>query len=355
MSLALVALLYWAVGWVFFLKKGDLEEIRMLANISSFEDSLQDQCGEIGVESGQDKFCSFETKKRVKGQSVTVKSTIRLWEKDDSDKEVGVRIVHRIKGGPDSLTEAGFCGTDRCSKVHSADIENISDTISEILALADEEIDEELNNTYETAEQEEIDERIANCEIGKESTVSDIIEISTEERRECKIDKVIDKLAKAEPVQRTNMFHYELKELIWQMVSQDSVRQNFFLEEYKKKLSIPSLFGDNQIFSVQSAMDLMSRYNDFRLFTEQMEAQKKSFTNQMFHLLPGYFSMNTDNKFGRQDKEFMREAWMRNFLKYDFPDFDLIFTKESERRTRRTKKESRELLRRWFGGDYTRV
>ena len=272
-SLAVFIFIYWAIGWLLFYKTGNLKEVRMLAASQlseTLENNLPEECLNMGLKADQIKNCSFETKKHIKGEeTITVKSTIQVEEKKGT--QVGIKIQHEIKDGPDYLTEAGFCGTDQCSKFKTTEVDKLSETIWSMLNEADSQINKAANENYHAIKkQEELEERITNCEISKDSTIDKIVELTQAKEQKCQINDLIAQLTQQKPEEKTLSFHYDVKERLWNIVAQNRPNQDFFLQEYVKKLQAPGFF-DHQQFSIQSSFSLMEKYQEFRLFMGPFE------------------------------------------------------------------------------------
>ncbi|MDE0119583.1 MAG: hypothetical protein OXM55_06200 [Bdellovibrionales bacterium] len=278
--------------------------------------------------------CRIERKKSHNGVRYKVRSTIRV-KTDETGKalislENTLRQHNRKKKiDPNYITEADYCSTN-CIKPVTVEIQDIKtleqvsqtlkNKIADILEVEDINIEEALDESYELEERKKhLEDKIANCKISKESTITYIRKIKPEEKVECRRDQLANiEDAKA----RTTFFNETVKPDLWYLATQERpLDKSFFLSPQMQELKRPDFFS-YEYWSVRSAIDTIEKYNDLRSFIKQLEGDNKlAALNSISTQLPIYFYTRNDMPSGRQDRIFLESAWNKNFTERPFPTY----------------------------------
>ena len=183
-----------------------------------------------------------------------------------------------------------------------------------------ENIEAALDESYKLEiQKKELEDKIANCEVGKQSTIIYTRRITPEEKIECRRNQAANiEDAKA----RTDFFNKTIKPDLWHLVAQDRpLDKSVFSSPYMQELKSPDFFS-HEYWSVHSAIDTIEKYNDLRTFTDQLEGNhKQSALNLISAQLPMYFYTNNDKPTGKQDRILLESAWNKNFTNNPFPAY----------------------------------
>ncbi len=326
-------LLYWLVNISFIsrVEKAD-NTFRIIASPQS---KGCQQLTNITDKENIDIRCLIERRKSHNGVRYKVRSTIRV-KTDDTGKALislentlRPRDPKKKKSDPNHITEADYCSID-CIDPVTVEIQNISsleqvsqtltNKIADILEAEDLNIEEALDESYELEERKkQLEDKIANCKISKESTITYIRKIKPEEKVECRRDQ----LAKIEDAKaRTAFFNETVKPDLWYLAAQASpLDKSFFLSPQIQELKRPDFFS-HEYWSVHGAIDTIEKYNDLRIFINQLEGDNKlAALNAISTQLPMYFYTRSDTPTGRQDRIFLESAWNKNFTERPFPPY----------------------------------
>ena len=274
-----------------------------------------------------DIYCTITTEKQDHGVRYKIKSKLRITKSEDT--KLNISVTSSIKNDTEHVTEADYCSN--CSEnivfdiSEEADISNISSALNnQILSILNQEedrIEEAVEEAYDTHQRkEELEEKIANCEISKKSTTSYERKITPEEQVECRTNQLEDI---TNPRARTRFFHSTVKKDLWDLMGQeDPLERSFFLSDYMQELNNPGLFT-HDYFSIRSAIDTMEKYSDLRRHIESLgDSYNQSIAlNNIKANLPLYFYTNEQTTAGRQDRRFLESAWNKNFSRNPFPTY----------------------------------
>ena len=329
LGLLLGAFCYWLASVSFFSRvENSSKKFRIIASSGSTNSNLEDcsQINNITDKENIDIYCSFDTKKKDRGVTYRVRSIVNMKTNTSKPNEVAVSLTKTIKDKEDHVTEVDYCD---CETKTTVDLTNVSDLkeVSQVLmnqaanALQREDvrIEDAVDEAYDLhKKKEELESRITKCEISEKSTVNYIKEIEPEEKINCRTKQLTDIEDKKE---RAKFFHSDVKKDLWYLASQEEPLDNsFFLSDYMRELNNPSLFFDQDYFSVRSAIDTVQKYSELRLFMHKLGDYKLAALNNISMQLPLYFH-TADNSAGRQDRLFLETAWNRNFQERPFPSY----------------------------------
>jgi hypothetical protein len=340
LGILLGAFCYWLASISFFSRvESSTKNFRIIASSNEVDDQLRD-CSQIKNITNKDNidiYCSFNTQKRDHGVKYRVKSVVRI-TKDNTSKNAVISITNKIKDKTDHITEADYCDCETKTTVDLANIEGLEE-VSQVLinqatnALQKEgdRIEDAVEDAYDLHQKKErLESRIAKCEISDKSTVNDIKEIEPEEKINCRA-KQLENIEDKE--ERAKFFHSDVKPDLWYLASQEEpLDSSLFLSDYMRELNNPSLFFDQDYFSVRSAIDTIQKYNDLRLFMHDLGDYKLAALNNISMQLPFYF-YTTDNPAGRQDRLLLERAWNRNFQERPFPAYYSLASRSTSRRS----------------------
>ncbi len=342
LGLLLGAFCYWLASISFFSRvESPSKNFRIIASSERINSQLRDcsQIENITDKNNIDIYCSFDTRKEDRGVDYKVRSVINIKTNTSDPNKVAVSVTNTIKDKEEHITQADYCGD--CSGARTTvDLTNIEDleAVSQALKTQvintlnreDDRIEDAVDEAYDLhKKKEELESRIAKCEISEKSTVNSIKEIEPEEKINCRAKQLKNIEDKKE---RAKFFHSDVKPDLWYLVSQDEpLDRSLFFSDYMRELSNPSLFFDRDLFSVRSAIDTAQKYNDLRLFMHELGDYKLSALNTISMQLPLYFH-TADNSFGRQDRLLLERAWNRNFQERPFPSYYSLSARPTNRR-----------------------
>lgn len=327
-GILLGVLCYWLASISFLSNIGNSSNFRIIA--SSSNKSLED-CNQIKkiTDKGKiDIYCSLETTKTKHGKSYKLKSAVNIKTNEDDPNKVVISVESRPTEGEDYITEATTlctnCGSSTSVDVGNlSDLEQVSDTLitkaSNALNREKDRIDEALDEAYNVHQEKlALQERIDKCEISEESTIDNIKNTKPEEKIKCRVTE-LEKIENNKL--RAEHFHDKVKKDLWYLASQDKpLPRSFFLSDYMQELNSDKLF-DVHHFSVRSAIDTVQKYNDLRLFMNELGAGKLAALNSIAAQMPFYFYTNDNTEAGRQDRRLLQESWNEHFPERPFPTY----------------------------------
>ena len=317
-------LLYWLASISLNLRAESYEpSLRVIASSSPVSDCRQIK--QIKDKKDIDIYCSFSARKQDRGVSYRVRSTVKI-KTDKKNNQAVISVFSRIRDKTAHLTEADYCGD--CTEQRTVDLSDLDnlDALSEIIQSRVNSAVQESTDKVETAvdeaykrhiEKQKLKARIARCEISPKSTIDDIETIQPDEKIKCRKEQMADI---ANGRKRTQFFHSTVKKDLWYLAQQDKpLNRDFFLSDYMQELNNPDFFN-HDYFSVRSAIDTMAKYNDMRLFMDEIGDNKTKALNSLSAQLPYYF--HTDNtSYGREDRRHLEVAWNKNFPEKPFPAY----------------------------------
>ena len=316
--------LYWLVDISTELRaENPSTSFRVLASRSP--DSDCSQIKDISSKENLDIYCSITTTEQDRGVSYRVRSTIEV-KKDPKKNKAIISVVSKIRDKKQHLTEADYC--DNCVQQRTValdELDNINDLsqvvqiqIENALNQSRDHIEEAVDTAYEQhQEKKKLRAQIARCEISPKSTLDDTIEITAVEKIKCR-KKQISHISNSR--ERTRFFHSTVKKDLWYLAQQDQpLDSDFFLSNHIQELNSPDLFN-HDYFSVRSAIDTVTKYNDLRLFMHELGDHKIKALDSISNQLPYYFHTN-DNHYGREDRRYLESAWNKNFPERAFPEY----------------------------------
>lgn len=348
LGLLLGAFCYWLASISFFSRVENTNSgFRIIASSKDVSEKL-DNCPQLENITDKDNieiYCSFDTQKKDHGVKYRVRSIVNVKKDTNSGKvviSVGKKIKNKKDHIKDHITEAGHCDCETQATVDLTNIhtlENIKRALKtqilNTLNKADDRIDETVEEAYDLHQKkEELKRRIAKCEISKQSTVYSIQEIEVEEKVKCRTKQLADIKNSKE---RTRFFHSDVKKDLWYLAAQDEAEKRS-LSQYIRELNDPILF-DHNYFSVKSAIDIIDKYHNLRLVMRKLGNNKIAALHHILAQNPFYFHTD-DNQFGRQDHEFLKKAWSKNFKEVPFPAYYSLSSHPSIRRTRINKRSN---------------
>ena len=323
-------LLYWLINISFISRAENADNVfRIIAS------SRTDNCNQltnITDKNSIDIRCQVERKQIHQGVKYKVKSTFRVTT-DATTGKTHIALTNKLKEGknqeedPNHITEADYCSD--CPDPVTLDIQNITDLndvsqalrnkFVDMLEAEDVNIEEALDESYEfERKKKELEDKIANCEVSKKSTITYHRKIKPEEKIECRRDQAASiEDAKA----KTEFFNKVIKPDLWYLAAQERpLDKSFFLSSYMQELKRPDFFS-HEYWSVRSAIDTIEKYNDLRIFMNQLEGDHKlAALNAISTQLPTYFHTN-NTPAGQQDRILLESAWNKNFTKRPFPAY----------------------------------
>ena len=315
---------YWLGSIAFFPEtENSAGPFRILASSRTLRD-----CNQIQNITNKDNiniYCTIITRKEDHGVRYKVKSIVQV--RTDDKKNAIISVKNKIKNKTEHITEADYC--TGCIEQTTVNLNNISDlsevsntlinAISAVLQQEEDTIEEAVDDAYSIhKDKKKLEEKIANCEISKKSTINYTRKITPEEKIECRRDQLADM---ENDETRTRFFHSKVKRDLWYLASQgDPLDKSFFLSDYMAELNNPSFFN-HDYFSVRSAIDTIEKYNDLRLTMHELGDNKLAALNSVSNQLPLYFYTNENTASGRQDRLFLESAWNRNFKERPFPSY----------------------------------
>ena len=322
-------LLYWLINISFISRaENPANAFRIIAS------SRVDNCNQltnITDKNSIDIRCQIERKQTHQGVKYKVKSTVRVTT-DATTGKAHIALTNKLKKGKNQkesnhITEADYCS--ECAEPvtvntqHLTDLNDVSQTlrnkIVDMLETEDANIEEALDESYEfERKKKELEDKIANCEVSKKSTITYHRKIKPEEKIECRRDQAASiKDAKA----RTKFFNETVKPDLWYLAAQERpLDKSVFLSPYMQELKRPDFFS-HEYWSVRSAIDTIEKYNDLRIFMNQLEGDHKlAALNAISTQLPTYFHTN-NTPAGQQDRILLESTWNKNFTKRPFPAY----------------------------------
>lgn len=319
---------YWLASISFLSNIGNSSTNRIIA--SSAKKNIEDcsQIKNITDKSNIDIYCSLETTETNHGVQYKLRSTVNIKTTDDDPQKAAIVVKSQAKEGEAHITEATHSDCTECGTV-SVDLSNISDLAEVSKALRSQasnalnrerdRIDEELDEAYDVHRKKlALQKRIDNCEISEESTIDNVKDIKPEEKVKCRVtelEKIEDSKLRAE------RFHDKVKKELWYLASQDQpLPRSFFFSDHMRELNSDKLF-DVHYFSVRSAIDTVQKYNDLRLFMNELGAGKLAALNGIAAQMPFYFYTNDSTEAGRQDRRLLEESWNEHFPERPFPTY----------------------------------
>ena len=327
-GILLGALGYWLASISFLSNIDDSSTNRIIA--SAEKKSIEDcrQIKKITDKGNIDIYCSLETTKTKHGASYKLKSAVNIKTNEDDPDKVVISVESRPTEGEDYITEATSlctdCGSSTSVDVSNlADLEQVSDALTtqalNVLNREKDRVEEAVDEAYKRhQEKEALQKRIDNCEVSEESTIDNVKDIKPEEKVKCRVtelEKIEDSKLRAEH------FHDKVKKELWYLASQDQpLQRSFFLSDYMRELNSGALF-DQHVFSVRSAIDTVQKYNDLRLFMNELGAGKVAALNGIAAQMPFYFYTNDGTEVGRQDRRLLETAWNEHFPERPFPTY----------------------------------
>ena len=327
-GILLGALCYWLASISFLSNIGSSFTNRIIA---SSEQKSIDDCDQIKKITDKENiniYCSLETTKTKHGTSYKLKSAVNIKTNEDDPNKVVISVNSRPTEGEDYITEATTLCTDCGSSTsvdvgNLADLEQVSDALTtqalNVLNREKDRVEEAVDEAYKRhKEKKALQKRIDNCEVSEESTIDDVKDIKPEEKVKCRVtelEKIEDSKLRAE------RFHDKVKKELWYLVSQDQpLSRSFFLSDYMRELNSGKLF-DQHVFSVRSSIDTVQKYNDLRLFMQELGAGKLAALNGIAAQMPFYFYTNDSMEVGRQDRRLLEESWNEHFPERPFPTY----------------------------------